>query len=82
MIVFVSGHYGEPTVRLISGGLEDSNWNKSELEARSSEEYDVWWRHRSDGVAVLWMRHPMGAKSELRTYAAEKIAFLARGERS
>ena len=77
IVVFVSAHFSDRVVELVSQGYAEADWNKSEDEADDPQVGDVWWRRRSDNIAVLWMRHPMGASMKLRQYAAAKIALLA-----
>jgi hypothetical protein len=73
IVVFVTNHFSDLVVRAVSGGHEDSAWSKSEND---SNQNNIWWRRREDGVAMLWMRHPMGAPMAQRVYAAGKIAAL------
>ncbi len=79
IVVFVTNHFGDKAVRLVSQCTEDWQWNRSENEMSDSNVQDVWWRRRKDGIAVLWMRHPQGASSTKLSYAASKVASLATG---
>ncbi len=80
LIVFVTARFGEKVVRMVSDGEEDREWNKSENESHHKGEWDVWWKCRRDGIAVLWMRHPMGATKQKKAYAAAKISSLTCAE--
>jgi hypothetical protein len=72
IIVFVTAHFGECILREVVGGQHDQAWDKS-------DSHDLWWMKRNEkGYAVLWMRHPQGAKSELLDYAASKISELVK----
>lgn len=77
IIVFVTNHFCDEVVEEIAASGDDAQWTKSEEESSNAAEADVWWRVRSDGTAVLWMRHPQFAKKELLNFAVNKIASLA-----
>lgn len=76
IVVFVTSQFGEKVVQQVSDEHSTSEWNKSEDESNDPREADIWWKRRHDGIAVLWMRHPQGAKMAKRKYAAAKIRSL------
>ncbi len=76
LILFVTKDFSDSTVHHIAGTSTNNHWNKSENESRDKILEDVWWRKRTDGRFVVWMRHPNFAKPELLEYASSKIADL------
>lgn len=76
IVVFVSGHFCDAVVCNIAEANDDSQWNRSENESATRLHEDVWWRRKKDGIAVLWMRHPLGAPTKKLEFAAQKVASL------
>jgi hypothetical protein len=76
IVVAVSSRFGESIFRAAVDGTNDADWLKSEDE-KSLGVDDVWWKPgKNNNPSLLWMRHPQGAKPELRAFALKKIREL------
>jgi hypothetical protein len=57
LVVFVTGCFAEALVREVVYDLQDTS--------REKENVDLWWRRRTNSLpAMLWTRHPQGARRD------------------
>jgi hypothetical protein len=64
LVIFITGRFAESLIRKVVGDDHDTSWTK--------KNEDLWWRKKTEELpAMMWTRHPQGARRVLLDQIAQ-----------